>query len=487
MKLRVLFLALLFLPLSGYGAIPAYPWQSEFENYLDGIMSEFHVPGIAVEVVGEDGPILQITKGYRNIEKNLPVTANTLFAIGSTTKAFTGVLLAGLYDQGKLSFDAPVQSYLLDFHVADEAASKLYTLRDLVGHYTGVGRNDIAWYHRGLTRANILNLVQYLPLSAEPRTTFIYNNWMWTVSGVVAEALYGETWEQLVHDKIFAPLGMSSTNTSLDETLHSGDYSLAYSADGSGARAIPFLDIKEMNPAGGIYSNLNDMAKWMQFHLRKGMAGGQRLLSENALEETYKPYSKISASANYAMGWALLKFKDQSLLTHDGGVDGFTSNVSFMPDKKLGVIILTQASEVTPQHVAFRIWQYLNGVEKPSDWVRTSIKQARDQEEENKKAYADKDAVALDRLAESFVGDFCNPLYGKAIITKTDDKTLHVKMNMFDVNLYGYGPLKFAIRGFFSELKYVNFTEGKDHAISGLEWKLEGSGKDWVKFGTCSK
>lgn len=164
-------------------------WQNDFEQYVQGLMNEYKVPGFAIAVVGSNGSIFQLKRGSRNLEKNLPVTSETLFAIGSTSKAFTGVILAQLFDQRLVSFDVPVQTYRPDFAIQDPKASKTLTLRDLMGHWTGIGRHDLAWYHRQMTREEMFSLIPELEISTQPRSKFIYNNWMWVASGVVAETV----------------------------------------------------------------------------------------------------------------------------------------------------------------------------------------------------------------------------------------------------------------------------------------------------------
>lgn len=320
--------------------------KAEIETYLQGILRDYKLPNIAVQLVGRDGPLWQITLGYRDLQSKLPVTNQTLYAIGSTSKAFTGFLMMQLQEQGRLHIDDAVQIYRPDFAVSKPQYSSMLTLRDLMTHATGVGRHDLAWYHRSASREELFALIPHLEMEAEPRTQFIYNNWMWLAVGLVAERLTGETWEKLVRERIFAPLGMTSSVLSVAEVRQSRDYALPYEVSPLGVNEVPFYDIAAMNPAGGIYSNLQDLSQWLRLHLNGGQLDSKTLISKAALEESYRGIQSMGGKAKYALGWATLPMSGYRFLTHDGGIDGFTANISMLPDQGLGVVVLMNASSI---------------------------------------------------------------------------------------------------------------------------------------------
>lgn len=482
MKFLGLFLSLV-LPLFANAAEPA--WRAEFEEYIDTLMAEYKIPGLAIELVDENGPVLQITKGYRNLEKKWPVTAETTYAIGSTSKAFTGFLLAQLHDEGKIDFDLPVRHYRPDFRIQDEQASEWLNLRDLMGHWTGVGRHDLAWYQRPGTRMEMFHTIPYLDISAEPRKQFIYNNWMWVAAGVVAETVSGRTWEELLDENILSPLGMHSTSASLERNRSREVFALPYVVAGESLVETPFDDIGPANPAGGIYSNLNDMAKWIRLHLGKGSFEGRRLISESSLAKTYEPYAMLSSQVGYGMGWLSLPFGGERLLTHDGGVAGFTANVSLMPERKLGVVVLLNSVGISPEWIALRLWQHALGHEEILDWVRNGMKAAADAEAEAKKNFPDPERKESARPLAEYAGSYCHKAYGKAVFTVANDG-LFLKLNAAEGPLYPVGENGFAIPGQYSPLKYVNFFAGEDGAIARVEWNLEASSDKPVRFERCA-
>lgn len=470
------------LPFSA-SAAQAPAWATDFTAYVERVMEENKLPGIAVAVVDEHGPVITITRGYRDVAKKLPVTANTLYAIGSTSKAFTGVLLAKQWERGRVDFNRPVQEYLPKFAIADAEASRTLNLRDLMGHWTGVGRHDLAWYHRGLSRQEMFDLIPHLPLSAKPREKFIYNNFMWVTAGMVAETVDAEkrSWEEQLEAEILRPIGMTGSNADLARTRASGDYSLAYNVSAKGATEAPFYDIAAANPAGGIYSNVTDMAKWLQLHLNQGRVGQRQVISAAALAETYQPYSKQSESAQYAMGWVVSDKVGARVLTHDGGIDGFTANVSWLPSKKIGVVVLMNSSEVVPQWIAARAWQLALGQE-PADWVKVGLEQSREAAEESKKQYPDSEVRAPAAPLASYAGNYCHAAYGKAEVAVNED-TLYVKAGVIEGFFASAGDGKFFLPGFFTYFKNLAFS-GKA-AQQTLEWKLDVSSTKPIVFQRC--
>ena len=191
-------------------------------------LQDFKVPGVAIAVVKEGKVILAKGYGYRDLEKQLPVTTKTLFAIGSITKSFTVATLGTLVDEGRLGWDQPVHSLLPDFVLKDAWASEHVTPRDLVTHRTGLPRHDLTWYSADFSRAELVGRLRYLELSKEPRATFQYNNLMFMTAGYLAGRLQGTTWEEAVRQRILAPLGMNDSNFSVEDSQKSTDFARPY-------------------------------------------------------------------------------------------------------------------------------------------------------------------------------------------------------------------------------------------------------------------
>lgn len=475
------FIAIASVILFSFSSFAQPAWQSEFEKYIDDVVATYHLPGIAVEVVGANGPIMQVTRGYRDIANKKPVTPETLYAIGSTSKAFTGVLLAQLRDQGKLDFDQTVQTYWPEFHIQDLKALAALTIHDLASHWTGVGRNDFAWYQRDLTRQNMLDLIPYLPVSAAPRTTFLYNNFMWVALGRLSERLSGKGWEAQLQEQILNPLGMSQTIYSADQMKLSANHAEPYAVDLEGkVTQVPLYDIGFANPAGGIYSNLNDMAKWVQLQLNEGRARGIQIVSKESLVETHKGYSNIAPGQKYGMGWMSLNINGHDLLTHDGGIDGFLSNVSFFPKDGFGVVVLMNTAQFPAQTIATRMWMHMLGM-PAKDLVAIVVAKEKENQAKAREEFADPAIIKPTADLSDYAGKFCNEGYGTVTITNPASDRLHVKFNAFDKDLMPYGDGQMFMAEVFEALKFLSFDASKN----SLQWMLEDSLHAPIEFKRC--
>ena len=192
--------------------------------------------------------------GYRNIDKSLPVTSETLFAIGSSTKAFTALAAGILADEKILKLDTPVKEYLPDFKMFDPFATERITLRDMLCHRSGLPRHDLMWYNASLTREEIIERLRYLEPNVDFRTKWQYQNIMYMVAGYVVGHVSRSSWEEVVQKRIFRPLNMTSSQFSVDKTQLHHDYAMPYIQIEDQARVIPFRNIDTIGPAGSINS-----------------------------------------------------------------------------------------------------------------------------------------------------------------------------------------------------------------------------------------
>src|SRR5580698_4158474 len=194
-----------------------------FDDFANQALRDWKCDGFAIAVI-QDGQVI-LSKGYglRNVKRNLPVTTKTLFAIGSSTKSFTVSAMGALVDQGKLDWDKPVRDYLPDFKMWDPFATERMTPRDLVTHRSGLPRHDLMWYSSPFSREEIFNRLRYLEPNKDFRTTFQYQNLMFMTAGYLAGHVAGMSWEQLVHNTIFEPLGMTGSNFSVVDSQKTDD------------------------------------------------------------------------------------------------------------------------------------------------------------------------------------------------------------------------------------------------------------------------
>ena len=314
---------------------------------------ELHIPGFALAVVKDDELVLAQGFGLADVEKERPVTAETLFAIGSSTKAFTALVIGMLQDEGTMSFDDPIVKHLPYFELKlegpDSQGDSTVTVRDLLSHRTGFTRMTALWGPGTASR----DLILHTAVKAEPwdgfREKFYYNNVMFLAAGEASAATTGKSWEELVQTRLLDPLGMTSSNLSTVVAQKDERLSLGYmwNEDTESWDHKRMLDLQGIAPAGAINSNVLDMAKWLRLQLGRGEFEGRRLVSEATLEDTWTPNIEVSGGTSYGLGWMLQDRPDGRVIEHGGNIDGFSAQVALMPEQGLGFVLLTNVS-VTP-------------------------------------------------------------------------------------------------------------------------------------------
>jgi CubicO group peptidase (beta-lactamase class C family) len=337
---------------------------------LDQRMESLHVPGVGVAVVTLDRVILSASRGFRNIERSEPVTADTLFAIGSSTKAFTATLVGIAADEGLMTWDDPVTKHVSEFRLADEEAAKQANFRDLLSHRTGLMRTDLLWYGGRLSRQELIEAVGNAGLRKPFRSAWQYNNIMYVVAGEAAARAMKATWEALVHDRLFAPLGMTRSTTGYDVFASGSDVATGYDWDETKKtyHVKKPRNLTAVAPAGAIVSSASDMARWIQLNLGRGEIHGKRIVAAGTLEETWKPLIKMDETGlQYGMGWMIHEVDGRRVVEHGGNIDGFTAQVGFFPDDGIGYVLLTNVSATALQsEVAGIVSEYMLSEWDPS-------------------------------------------------------------------------------------------------------------------------
>jgi CubicO group peptidase (beta-lactamase class C family) len=319
------------------------------EQKVEARRKELGIPGMSLAIV-KDGKIIYAKGlGYKDFEKQVPATADTQFAIGSSTKAFTGLSVLMTQDEGKLSLDASPRTVLPYFKMADPETDKNMTIRDLLTHSSGLNRTDIAMITGKLTRAELIRVAGEAKPIGKLREKFGYQNLMFATAGEVVAVAQKTPWEKFVPERIFSPLGMTNSNMSISDLEKAKDKSFgyAYNFDTKETKKLPYRPIDEVAPAGSINSSANDMAKWLQFIQAGGAApDGKRLVSETGFAEWMTPRQKVNpaGTVNYALGWFVQKWNDLTVVQHGGNIDGFNALVAMIPEKKLGFVMLTNVS-----------------------------------------------------------------------------------------------------------------------------------------------
>ena len=418
--------------------------SSDLDAWVKRAMTVFQVPGIALAVV-KDGKIVE-AKGYgvRKLGEDASVNPETLFGIASNTKAFTATALGLLVEEGKIEWDAPVIRYLPSFVMWDSWVTRQLTVRDLLVHRSGLGlgAGDLLWWPpSNYTRKEVIQKIQFIQPATSFRNAYAYDNVLYIVAGEVIEAVSGKTWEQFVTERILKRVGMTNSNV-LHSAAGAGSNSASPHAPVEGVvRPIQPFASDTTNPAGGINSNAEDMAKWMMVLLAQGkLPDGTSLFSQETWKELTsmvvpiprEPQPPELAALNfnfygYALGFYVADYRGHKLVMHTGGLPGYVSRVLLIPDMSLGVAVLTnQESRDAYDSIALHIVdEYLNASD--TDWIAAFEKVRRDEDAKNKKLENQteskrdansKPSLALDRYAGTFVDDW----YGEILITKEKDQ-----------------------------------------------------------------
>jgi CubicO group peptidase (beta-lactamase class C family) len=339
------------------------------EQELDAKRAELGVPGLALVIVEGDKVIYMKGLGVRDVQRRLPVTPDTLFPIASATKAFTAALTAMSVDDHKLSFDDSPKKYLPYFHLSDSTADAEVTIRDLLCHRTGLMGSDLALGSPALNREEVIKVAGTAKPTENFRESFQYHNGMFSAAGEAVASAQKSTWDELVRRRIFQPLGMQRSNTSLRELKLSRDTATGYISQDEEVRdrKLPFRDVSNVASAGAINSSVRDMAQWLRLMLNNGSFAGRRLISEESFKQLVTPQIQMDVKMHYGLGWVLFDWHGYNLVSHDGGVDGFHSVVELMPDHQLGYVLLANVDDDDLEKYARKIiWSNLVGLPQPA-------------------------------------------------------------------------------------------------------------------------
>jgi CubicO group peptidase (beta-lactamase class C family) len=360
--------------------------QAVDQAALDALMSEsmkhWQAPGSAVVVVRGDEVVYLKGFGVKDVNTKQPVTPDTIFAIGSTTKAFVTAAMAILADEGKMNWDDAVRKHLPYFRLSDPLANENVTMRDIVTHRTGLVRHDLLWYGAPWSREEIIRRVGFVPLSYGFRTTFQYQNIMFLTAGQAVGAASGGSWEEFTQKRIFDPLGMKSANFSALKAEQSPDHASPHSKRSAGIEVVKWRNIDNVGPAGSINASARDLSNWIRLHLNDGVVDGKRLISSENLRETHTPQMVIrnegrwrlffpeseTSQLSYGLGWFINDYRGHKLVMHGGTIDGFRASVMLVPKSKVGVAVLVNLTgSQMPEATCYNIVDLLLGLPK-KDW-----------------------------------------------------------------------------------------------------------------------
>ena len=406
------------------------------DAYVNSAIKTWKVPGLAIAIVRNDSIIY--TKGYgvQDVTKGTPVDERTIFAIGSSSKAFTAASVAMLVDEKKVELDAPVAKYLPGFQLADPYATREITVRDILSHRSGLARGELAWYGSGYDRDEIVRRVRFLQPSWSFRSQFGYQNIMYIAAGQIVAHVSGMSWDDFVQQRLFTPLGMTASTTTVRGLEQRTNVASPHAEVDSVVKPVAWRNIDNAGPAGSINSNVVDMAQWARLQLAHGQIGTKRLISNRLVDEMHTPQTIIRNDSaarafnpethytSYGMGWFLEDYRGREVVHHGGNVDGFTALVAMLPEQKFGIVILTNMNgtglPATLMHKVFDLQ-----LQAPArDWsgdaykrleqqrARAAVAQAR--AGAPKKVEGGKPSLPL----SEYTGTFVDSLHGEMVVTE---------------------------------------------------------------------
>lgn len=334
--------------------------SAQIDSVTERARRAFDVPGIAVCVI-KDGKVIH-SKGYgvRSLRTGQPVDENTLFGIASNSKAFTTAALGMLADEGKLSWDDKVRKFIPEFKLFDPYVTEEFTIRDLLCHRSGLGlgAGDLMFFPDGsdFTITDILHNLQYLKPVTSFRSQYAYDNNLYIVAGEVIARVSGMSWVDLIQKRILGPLGMTHSASTFNLLRDSSDVIDGHSRVEGKVQAIARHRGQVDDAAGGIYSCISDLSKWVLLHLSGGKYGpdSARLFSAAVLKERWSPQTILPLGgpgpynthfAAYGLGFGLSDVKGYKQISHTGGLEGMVTQITMIPELNLGIIVLTNAEE----------------------------------------------------------------------------------------------------------------------------------------------
>jgi CubicO group peptidase (beta-lactamase class C family) len=404
-----------------------------FDGYVARSMAAWKVPGLAIAIVRNDSVVLAKGYGVRTVGKPDKVDARTLFAIGSSSKAFTAMAVAMLVGQGKVKWDDRATEYLPELQLYDAYATHELTVRDLLTHRSGLTAADLMLFAEHMTRDSALHQIRYVKPTYSFRSHFGYSNLMYLAAGQLSARVTGTSWDSVMSRMIFAPLGMTSSNTSVTLLEHLPDVATPHDEIDDTLRTIPYFNLDAIGPAGSINSNVLDMAQWVRFQLAGGKVAGKSLIDSVAFDETHTPQTIIPLEGfwktviqdthlfNYGMGWMLHDYKGRLVVQHGGNIDGMTALVAMMPEEKTGIVILSNLDQNDLTYaLMYRAFDaYLK--QPPKDWsaifLAASRKSAAEAKAEEKKAEAKRVPGTSPSLPpEKYAATYTDTLNGDAVV-----------------------------------------------------------------------
>lgn len=467
--------------------------RDSLDIYVARSMKAEQLPGLALAVIQDGKVVLQRTYGVRENTRKERVDENTLFMIGSNTKAYTGTSLALLEQEGKLSLEDKATKWLPSFQLYDRCVTEMVTLRDLLCHRIGMRtfQGDFTFWGSGLSREEVIEKMAFLVPTYDFRTRFGYCNSAFLTAGQVIPAATGKTWEEFVQERIFKPLQMNRALALSAELPGATNYAYPHAYYDGKLQRLNVPTIDNLAPAGSISLSVSDMTHWLLMQMDTGRYAGKRIFPKDVILKTWEANTIVNPRSGdaYGLGWFISHPEGKKMIHHTGGVDGFLSASAFLPELRLGVIVLTNSDNNT-LYASLRdqlLQAYTN--ESFVNIISESTAGWEQQEKDEAQRIGQmREAVTKNKVhnvpnPENYTGVYTNPLYGdikvaldqgqlRIFLTHHIDGTATLESMGNHQFMCSFGTTTLGIQP-------MSFTMGSDGKATGLTLKVN----DFVEYG----
>lgn len=411
--------------------------KDSLDNYVKEAMNYWEVPAVSIAIVKDGKIVLLKAYGTKGIHSKELVDENTLFMIGSNTKLFTATALAIAEQEKKLSLTDKANKWLPYFKLKDTLAGRSTNIKDLLSHRLGFEtfQGDFTYWNSKLSRQEVVKKMALLQAPYEFRTTWGYSNAAFVACGEILKAATGQSWENYIQSKILLPLNMNNTLMLCENIKTAKNIALPHSIINDTLKQIEYANIDNLAPAGSMSSNAKDLSNWLITQLENGSFNNKQVIASNAILTTRIPQSILGIDNKpqqqthfytYGLGVLITDRANKLVYNHTGGVNGFTSFIGFIPEEKLGVVVLTNTDQNNLYNdLGTQILDaYLNIPFQ--NYSKNSFKLYQ-QQLAQQKIFADSLRAIVAKKnqpplpLDQFTGEYSNEVYGKISITKNND------------------------------------------------------------------
>ncbi|PZX49623.1 serine hydrolase [Algoriphagus chordae] len=428
--MRSLLFSLLFLFISTLTFAQSKLDSKQLDSKLQELQEATKTVGFSVAIVKGDEVLYSKGFGYRDLDNKLKADENTLYAIGSSSKAFTVALLGIMEEEKGLKFTNSPKKYLPELEFYNDELNNQVTILDMVSHRTGLPRHDLSWYlFPTEDKDSLLSRVKYQEPFTGIREQWFYNNFMYLAQGLITEKLTGKSWEDNIKERFFKPLNMTTSNTSIKELESQSNISKGYVLEEFETNKVtPYYNIAAISPAGAINSSVKEMTNWLKIWLNEGKLNDNQVLPKAYVAKAINPLMLVGGGIadkqfpdqhlnSYGYAWFTSSYKGHYRLEHGGNIDGFSANVSFFPADSIGIVILAnQDGSALPTLARNMISDEILGLEK-TDWVSYYSEKLNKAKEQQKESKTEKKSNIIPNTTPShglieYTGKYNQPGYG---------------------------------------------------------------------------